>query len=297
MLNRLSQAWRAAPGLQPSLGMIGAVLVVTGAALPFAAVAQTAAQVAQERREFGSWIRTAPVSPLRAVVVRGIETGLTVGPASADIPLAGVGAGRISERDGRVTLVLGDRSLSLVRDRPAVVGAWRMVVNGPPGRSVVTVYAAAPAKDQQPLYYPYDPTVVFAVALTPAREARNQRLLAPDGVEVEATDAGTIDVSLGGVAATLRVMRLPGATEDESELEIYFRDATSDHGSYPAGRFVSLIPKSGGGYSLDFNRARNPFCAYNTVYPCPAPWRGNLLTQPVKAGERYAGGGLDKPPS
>ena len=115
-------------------------------------------------------------------------------------------------------------------------------------------------------------------------------------MEVEATDAGTVNVTIGGVPVTLSVKRLPGATQDESELEIYFRDATAGHGSYPAGRFLSLIPRPDGRYLLDFNRARNPFCAYNTVYPCPAPWRGNLVTRPVKAGERYAGGGLDKLP-
>ena len=64
-------------------------------------------------------------------------------------------------------------------------------------------------------------------------------------------------------------------------------------GSYPAGRFVSLLPRPDGSYFLDFNRARNPFCAYNTVYPCPAPWSGNNLPDAVKAGERYEGGGLE----
>jgi len=38
---------------------------------------------------------------------------------------------------------------------------------------------------------------------------------------------------------------------------------------------------------LDFNRARNPSCAYNTVFPCPAPWPGNALRRPIRAGERY----------
>ncbi len=127
------------------------------------------------------------------------------------------------------------------------------------------------------------------------REARSQRLLAPDGVEVDAGDVGTVEVTIAGTPARLHVMRLPGATEDESELEIYFRDATSDHGTYPAGRFVSLIPRSDGRYLLDFNRARNPFCAYNTVYPCPAPWRGNQLTPAIRAGERYAGGDPNTP--
>jgi hypothetical protein len=43
----------------------------------------------------------------------------------------------------------------------------------------------------------------------------------------------------------------------------------------------------GGRYRLDFNRARNPFCAYSSAYPCPAPWAGNTIPAPVMAGERY----------
>lgn len=273
-----------------------AALILVSAALPLAATAQTGAAVDQERREFAEWLRTAPVSPLRAVVVRPIGIGLTLGPATADLPLAGVPPGRITEQDGRVTLKLGTETLTLARGRTTVVGTWRLVAGGPPGRSAITVYRAETGKEKQPLYYPSNPSSVYIVTLTPAREARIQRVLAPDGVEVEATDAGTVNVTIGGVPATLSVKRLPGATQDESELEIYFRDATAGHGSYPAGRFLSLIPRPDGRYLLDFNRARNPFCAYNTVYPCPAPWRGNLVTRPVKAGERYAGGGLDKPP-
>ena len=64
-------------------------------------------------------------------------------------------------------------------------------------------------------------------------------------------------------------------------------DGTSGTGSYPAGRFVTLAPIAGGRYRLDFNRSRNPFCAYNAAYPCPAPWRGNTIAVPVAAGERY----------
>ena len=86
---------------------------------------------------------------------------------------------------------------------------------------------------------------------------RRFALLAPDGVEVEATEAGTVRVPLGGVTTPLRVRRIPGDA-DESDLEIYFRDATSGHGSYPAGRFVSLTPLANGRYRLDFNSRAQP---------------------------------------
>jgi hypothetical protein len=281
-----------------SVRWLHAALLALGATLPSPAFAQTKAAVEQERRAFAEWIATAPVSPFRAVVVRPIGTvGLTIGPPSADIPLAGVAAGKLAERNGRVILERGGETLALPRGRPVMLGDWRLVASGRPGRAAVTVFGGAGKNKKPPTHYPYDAKSAYVVSLTPPAAPRSQPLLSPDGVEVEATVAGTVTVPAGERTVTLTVMRLPGATEDESELEIFFRDGTSGKGTYLAGRFVSLIPLPGNRYSLDFNRARNPFCAYNTVYPCPALWRGNTLDRPIAAGEKYAGGGLDKPPT
>jgi hypothetical protein len=102
-------------------------------------------------------------------------------------------------------------------------------------------------------------------------------------------------IPIDGRPVRLRVRRIPTGIEEESELEVYFRDGTNGQGSYPAGRFLSLVPAGEGRYRLDFNRARNPFCAYSSAFPCPAPWRGNSIPAKVEAGERYLGGGLSTP--
>ena len=255
--------------------------------------AQSPEAVRRERTEFAEWLAGSAVSPWRALVVRPIGPGLTLGPETADIPLAGIAAGRIAERGGRIVLSTGDREIGLSRGRVQTVEGWPLIVNGPPGRATITVFGRGPVPGKSVSHYPYDPRLVFVVTLRPAANAGTQTLLTPDGVEAVAGNAGTVQVSLGGPPRTLQVKRLPGATADESELEIYFQDGTAGKGSYPAGRFVSLLPRADGSYILDFNRARNPFCAYNTVYPCPAPWSGNNLPDAVKAGERYQGGGLE----
>jgi hypothetical protein len=268
-------------------------LLLLGAVLAHSAWAQNLDAVRRERTEFAEWLATSAVSPWRAIVVRPIGPGLTLGPASADIPLAGIAAGRIGERGGRIVLSIGEREIGFSRGRVQTVEGWPLIVNGPPGKATLTVFGREPVRRKTVSHYPYDPKLVFVVTLRPAATAGTQALLTPDGVEAVASNAGTVQVSLGGPARTLQVKRLPGATADESELEIYFRDGTAGKGSYPAGRFVSLLPRADGSYILDFNRARNPFCAYNTVYPCPAPWSGNNLPDAVQAGERYEGGGLE----
>src|SRR5688500_4741552 len=268
-------------------------ILLLGAVFAHGAWAQTPDAVRRERTEFAEWLASSAVSPWRAIVVRPIGPGLSLGPASADIPLAGVAAGRIGERGGRIVLSTGEREIGFSRGRVQTAEGWPLIVNGPPGRATLTVFGGEPVRGQPGSHDPYDPELVFVVTPRPAASAGTQALLTPDGVEAVASNAGTVQVSLGGPARTLQVERLPGAAADASELEIYFRAGTAGKASYPAGRIVSLLPRADGSYILDFNRARNPFCAYNTVYPCPAPWSGNNLPVAVQAGERYEGGGLE----
>ena len=258
--------------------------------------AQSRTAVEQERREFAEWLRTAPLSPRRAVGVFPLGDGLSFGPAAAQLPLAGVEPGAIGERDGRIVLRQGKTNRALQRGRPQALGRWQLLPSGPPGRTTITVFAAELRAGKPPNWFRYDSSLALPVALTRAVAPGSLRVLAPDGVEVEATEAGSVSVTIGGKTQSMRVLRLPGSSEEESELEIYFRDSSNGRSTYPAGRFVSLLPEPGGRFVLDFNRARNPFCAYNTAYPCPAPWRGNALAVPIQAGERYAGGGFTPPP-
>jgi uncharacterized protein (DUF1684 family) len=41
-----------------------------------------------------------------------------------------------------------------------------------------------------------------------------------------------------------------------------------------------------GRYLLDFNRAYNPYCAYNDDWRCPLPPTENWLTVAIRAGEK-----------
>jgi len=68
-------------------------------------------------------------------------------------------------------------------------------------------------------------------------------------------------------------------------LFIPFRDSTSGSETYGAGRYVEAEPLGDGRFELDFNRAYNPYCAYNDAWRCPLPPRENWLTVPIRAGE------------
>ncbi len=268
-----------------------AFLALTSGLLPLSA--QAPPDLLQERAAYARWLGSARTSPLAAIAQAPVGRGIRLGPVDADVPLDGLPEQRVTERAGRVTFegggAGGTAGRVLPRGRPVPLGGYTLLASGEPGRTVLSVFGRVrPARP--PAYFPYDSSLVLTVALEPPRRPGVVRLLALDGMEVEAAEAGTVGITAGGATTRLTVRRIPG-DDDESDLEIYFRDQTNGRGSYPAGRFVSLIPLPDGRYRVDFNRARNPFCGYSSVYACPAPWPGNSLPAPVAAGERYENGG------
>jgi hypothetical protein len=263
----------------------GRLLLLTLLGLVSPAHGQIPLDLARQRSAFSQWLATAPNSPLAAVALSPIGHGITIG-GNGEVPLADLAPHRLTEADGAFVLEGPEGRRTVARGRLTSLTRYSVFVGGPAGRSTVTLFGPVRAR-HDPSYFPFDSAMVLAVSLAPPGHSATRRILTPEGLEVEAADAGTVDVALGPARASLRVYRVPDPSSDEAELMIYFRDATNGRSSYPAGRFVELAPLPDGRYRLDFNRSRNPFCAYSTVYPCPAPWPGNALSVPVQAGERY----------
>ncbi len=248
--------------------------------------AQGSSSLTAERKAYADWLTTARTSPLAAIAMQRLNGLVTLGPDTADIPLNGLGPASVTERKGAVTFTGADgKSRPLPKGRPVSVAPWTLqVVQG--GSSPVLLVYGKPG-GEVPGWYAVDPRLSFNVPLEAASSPIRRRALTLDGIDVEAEAVGHVSVTLEGATTRLQVMRMPVPGTEETELQVYFRDKTNDHGTYPAGRFVDLVRTSSGAYRLDFNRARNPFCAYSSVYPCPVPWSGNALPVPIEAGEKY----------
>ncbi len=81
---------------------------------------------------------------------------------------------------------------------------------------------------------------------------------------------------------SLRLLKKVGYAD---YLFLPFTDATNGVGSYGGGRYVSLrMPEEGSKLVIDFNKAYNPYCAYNERYSCPIPPKANHLKVAVEAG-------------
>ena len=96
---------------------------------------------------------------------------------------------------------------------------------------------------------------------------------------------GVLEFTLAGQPMTLGAFVEEG-TRQISTLFVPFADQTTGTETYPAGRYLDLHPTATGYYTIDFNRAYNPYCAYNSTYECPFPPPSNRLKIAVRAGEK-----------
>jgi len=72
--------------------------------------------------------------------------------------------------------------------------------------------------------------------------------------------------------------------EFKSYLFLPFTDRTNGKGSYAGGRFIDLEIPEENLIVIDFNKAYNPYCAYNERYSCPIPPKENDLDIEIRAG-------------
>jgi uncharacterized protein len=136
-------------------------------------------------------------------------------------------------------------------------------------------------------YYPIDPGLKFSVQLHRYPVPAQVRMATNTGEIRSGLRYGFFDFQVGGQDCRLQVYRLEDAPGDRAaNLFIPFRDSTSGRETYAAGRYIDLKENTSGTYSLDFNRAYNPSCAYNSEFSCPVPPAENTLKVPIRAGEK-----------
>ena len=115
-------------------------------------------------------------------------------------------------------------------------------------------------------------------------------MAATKGEDRPAVRAGTFRFEARGAEHRLVAYRFLGDDEPEGSLFVPFMDATTGTDTYGVGRYLDAAAAGDGTWTLDFNLAYHPSCAYNPRYSCPITPAENRLTVRVEAGERLAGG-------
>ena len=85
------------------------------------------------------------------------------------------------------------------------------------------------------------------------------------------------------VYQNIELVKKPGF---EKHLFIPFNDETNGNETYGGGRFLDVYENGEDVLLIDFNKAYNPYCAYNHKYSCPIPPEANNLKIKIKAGEK-----------
>jgi uncharacterized protein (DUF1684 family) len=136
-------------------------------------------------------------------------------------------------------------------------------------------------------WYPPNPAVKVTGQFTPLANAKTVQ--APNILgDLEPFEVpGTVALTIGGKAVNME------AWKSGNQLWFVFRDLTSADTTYQSARFLYTdMPGPDGKLVMDFNRARNPPCAYNQWTTCPLPPSSNKLPVRIEAGEkRYHGEG------
>jgi hypothetical protein len=169
--------------------------------------------------------------------------------------------------------------------------AWQRWCTIPAG--LYRTHPQSPRIGGEPAYFPYDPELRFEASVEQVQ---------PAPLEIEGSGGSTTRFRRFGLA------RFSDTAVDLYWLEAYgggvflpFRDETSGHETYGAGRYLLDTVKGadlGGGDGtlvLDFNFAFNPSCAWSDAWACPLAPPANWLARRIEAGELNPRSGVRHP--
>jgi len=136
-------------------------------------------------------------------------------------------------------------------------------------------------------YYPPDANYAVPAQLRLSDDRPIVQVPTSTGTQRRLQVVGTLEFTLNGQQLSLGALSPPG--EPIRNLFVPFADLTTGKETYSAGRYLDIVPTSTGIYTIDFNYAYNPTCAYNATYECPYPPPSNRLKVPIRAGEKAPG--------
>jgi uncharacterized protein (DUF1684 family) len=134
-------------------------------------------------------------------------------------------------------------------------------------------------------YFPIDSAYTTPAVLNLSEDRPAFEMPTSTGKLRKMERVGVLEFTLKGQSLSLGAF-VEAGTSRITQLFVPFSDMTTGTETYAAGRYLDLQPTSTGLYEIDFNRAYNPYCAYNESYDCPYPPPSNRLKVPVRAGER-----------
>lgn len=136
-------------------------------------------------------------------------------------------------------------------------------------------------------YFDVNPNFVFKSKLTENPNKDTVTIFGTKGEERKVIRFGFVNFEYQNKIYRLNVYQ--GTTKDgEKYYSIWFTDLTTGDETYGVGRYLNfeLNEDKDFEYTIDFNLAYNPYCAYNPEYTCAIPSTEDHIDLKVEAGEK-----------
>lgn len=136
-------------------------------------------------------------------------------------------------------------------------------------------------------YYDVDPGFVFKSRLHEYQRKDTVLVYGTKGEERKAVRFGFVNINYKDKIYKVNVYK--SWTKDGKEYySIWFTDETTGKDTYGVGRYLDFDfnPDSDYLYTIDFNLAYNPYCAYSSKYSCAIPTKEDHIALAVEAGEK-----------
>ena len=131
------------------------------------------------------------------------------------------------------------------------------------------------------VHFPPDPDWRFVVPPDRAGAGERVQLLDTAGQPRHYSIHSRAHITISGQAVVLTVYE-----SSPGDLFLPFQDTTNGGDTYGAGRYLNAELNREGLLVVDFNRAYNPYCAYDDRWVCPLVPPENRLSLAVTAGEK-----------
>ncbi len=135
----------------------------------------------------------------------------------------------------------------------------------------------------------FSPDTTYRVMAKFTRTPEALPFLMPTTTERQSEEVvyGVLEFMLNGRSHKLEVYQNQELKQQEQYrdyLFLPFADLTNGEETYGGGRYLDLSIPEGDSILIDFNKAYNPYCAYNPKYSCPLVPKQNRLDIAIKAG-------------
>ena len=138
-------------------------------------------------------------------------------------------------------------------------------------------------------YYPITEDFIFKASLVPFDEEQIIKLKTSTERLPEYIVYGYVFFEYKGAEKRLTAYQSVKHQHDSLYNDLLFLPFTDNNSTittYGGGRYVDFKIPEGEIFILDFNKAYNPYCAYNHKWSCVIPPRENTLDFAVDAGEK-----------